>query len=188
MARLVSKPPKIAPRSLREPLTRSEMMGRIRSTDTKPEVRTRSAVHALGQRFRIHVADLPGKPDLANKTRRWAMFVHGCFWHGHEGCRLASKPHSNTSYWSGKLVRNQARDAAHQQALHELGYDVLTVWECDTRNAARLSEIIAAFFDRLGSKSSVALTPNQQIANKAQNPPNKLQNKRQCCECFVHRG
>jgi len=83
---------RIAPRRSRPPLTRSEVMGRIRSTDTKPEVKTRSAVHALGRRFRVHVADLPGKPDLANKARRWAIFVHGCFWHSHEGCQLASKP------------------------------------------------------------------------------------------------
>ena len=104
---------RIAPRRLRAPLTRSEMMGRVRSKDTKPEVRTRSAAHALGHRFRIHVADLPGKPDLANKARRWAIFVHGCFWHSHEKCRLASKPRSNTGYWSNKLARNQERDAIH---------------------------------------------------------------------------
>lgn len=89
---------KIAPRRLRDPLTRSQLMGRIRSKNTMPEVRTRLAVHALGVRFRIHVADLPGKPDLANKTRHWAIFVHGCFWHSHEGCQLASKPRSNTGY------------------------------------------------------------------------------------------
>jgi len=99
---------KIAPRRLRDPLTRSQMMGRIRSKNTVPEVRTRSAVYALGVRFRAHVTDLPGKPDLATKTRRWAIFVHGCFWHSHEGCQLASKPRSNTPYWSEKLVRNQS--------------------------------------------------------------------------------
>jgi DNA mismatch endonuclease (patch repair protein) len=137
---------RIAPRRWRPPLTRSEIMGRIRSKDTKPEVRTRSAVHALGRRFRIHVADLPGKPDLANKARRWAIFVHGCFWHSHENCQLASKPRSNTGYWSDKLARNRARDAAHEQALRELGFDVLSVWECETRNEARLREVLAGFF------------------------------------------
>jgi DNA mismatch endonuclease, patch repair protein len=136
----------IAPRRLRPPLTRSEMMGRIRSKDTKPEVKTRSAVHALGRRFRIHVADLPGKPDLANKARRWAIFVHGCFWHSHESCQLASKPWSNTGYWTDKLARNQARDAVHEQALRKLGFDVFTVWECDTRNDWRLREVLAGFF------------------------------------------
>jgi DNA mismatch endonuclease (patch repair protein) len=116
---------RIAPRRLRPPLTRWKIMERVRSKDTKPEVKTRSAVYALGRRFRIHVADLPGKPDLANKARRWAIFVHGCFWHSHENCRLASNPRSNTGYWSVKLAGNQERDAIHQQALQDLGYDVL---------------------------------------------------------------
>jgi DNA mismatch endonuclease, patch repair protein len=136
----------IAPRRLRKPLTRSQMMARIRSKNTLPEVRTRSAVHALGRRFRIHTDDLPGKPDLANKARRWAIFVHGCFWHSHEGCQLASKPRSNTDYWSAKLSRNQQRDALHQQALRDLGYQVLTVWECETRDETKLSKVIADFF------------------------------------------
>jgi len=139
---------RIAPRRLRSPLTRSEMMGRIRSKNTNPEVKTRSAVNALGRRFRIHVADLPGKPDLANKARRWAIFVHGCFWHSHENCALASKPRSNTDYWSDKLARNQARDAAHERALLELRFDVLTVWECETRDGARLEEVLTSFFGR----------------------------------------
>jgi DNA mismatch endonuclease (patch repair protein) len=146
MAGRIPRPGKIVPRRLRDPLTRSEIMGRIRFKDTKPEVRTRSAVHALGLRFRIHVADLPGKPDLANRARRWAIFVHGCFWHSHEGCQLASKPRSNAGYWSEKLVRNRERDAIHQQALRDLGYDVLTVWECETRDDTRLRDLIAAFF------------------------------------------
>ena len=112
------------------------------------QLKTRSAVPALGRRFRIHVADLPGKPDLANKARRWAIFVHGCFWHSHENCALASKPRSNTDYWSDKLARNQARDAAHEQALLELGLDVLTVWEGETRDGAKLEEVLTSFFGR----------------------------------------
>jgi DNA mismatch endonuclease, patch repair protein len=148
-----SKLGRVAPRRLRPPLTRSEIMGRIRSKDTKPEVRTRSAVQALGRRFRIHVADLPGKPDLANKARRWAIFVHGCFWHSHENCQLASKPRSNTGYWSHKLARNRERDAIHQQALRDLGYEVHIVWECDTRDDTRLREVLTALFDGLSLPS-----------------------------------
>ncbi len=148
---------RITPRRLRVPLTRSEMMGRVRSKDTKPEVRTRSAAHALGHRFRIHVVDLPGKPDLANKARRWAIFVHGCFWHSHENCRLASKPRSNTGYWSEKLVRNHERDARQQQALQDLGYEVLIVWECETRDEPKLREIVAAFFAGLPSESEALI-------------------------------
>jgi DNA mismatch endonuclease (patch repair protein) len=121
-------------------------MARIRSQNTKPEVLTRSAVQALGLRFRNHVFDLPGKPDLANKSRKWAIFVHGCFWHSHTGCRLASSPKSNTGYWSEKLARNQARDAEKIAALKSQGYRVLVVWECDVRNGERLKRALQAFF------------------------------------------
>jgi DNA mismatch endonuclease (patch repair protein) len=159
MVRRVPKLEKIAPRRLRDALTRSQMMGRIRSKDTLPEIRTRSAVHALGRRYRVHVADLPGKPDLANKARRWAIFVHGCFWHSHDGCQLASKPRSNTGYWSAKLVRNRERDLLHRRALEELGYEVLTVWECETRDEEKLRVAVGAFFarmpEKLGAGSSV---------------------------------
>jgi DNA mismatch endonuclease, patch repair protein len=121
-------------------------MGRIRSRDTAPEIRTRAAVHARGLRFRVNVSDLPGKPDLANKSKRWAIFVHGCFWHSHEKCRLASKPRSNAGYWVEKLARNKARDAAYELALRQLGFDVLTVWECDTRDDGRLRQVVDQFF------------------------------------------
>lgn len=123
------------------------MMARIRSKDTRPEVKTRAAVHALGLRFRNHVADLPGKPDLANKTHQWAIFVHGCFWHSHSGCRLASSPKSNTVYWTEKLARNQARDIDKITALRAKGFRVLVLWECDVRDGARLEEALAVFFD-----------------------------------------
>jgi DNA mismatch endonuclease (patch repair protein) len=122
------------------------MMARIRSKDTRPEVLTRSAVQALGLRFRNHVVDLPGKPDLANKTRKWAIFVHGCFWHSHAGCRLASSPKSNAGYWREKLARNQARDAERTAALEAQGYRVLVVWECEVRDGARLIRALKSFF------------------------------------------
>jgi DNA mismatch endonuclease, patch repair protein len=121
-------------------------MARIRSKDTRPEVLTRSAVQALGHRFRSHVDDLPGKPDLANKSRRWAIFVHGCFWHSHAGCWLASKPKSNTGYWGDKLARNQARDREKITALESQGFRVLIVWECEVRNGARLQRALESFF------------------------------------------
>lgn len=137
---------KIPPRRKREPLTRSQIMARIRSKNTRPEVLTRSAVHALGIRFRNHVDDLSGKPDLANKTRKWAIFVHGCFWHSHEGCQLASSPKTNTGYWGEKLARTKARDAEKIAALKLQGYRVLVVWECDVRNGARLWRVLESFF------------------------------------------
>src|SRR3546814_18860614 len=127
-------------------------MVRVRSKDTKPEVRARSAAHALGHRFRIHVADLPGKPDLANKARRWAIFVHGCFWHSPEKCRLASKPRSNTGYWSDQLARNPERDPIHAQALRALGYPVLVFWRCATRVEAPLRGVLNTTFVGLSKR------------------------------------
>ena len=138
---------KIPPRRKRDPLTRSQMMARIRSKNTKPEVLTRSAVHALGLRFRNHVEGLPGKPDLANKARKWAIFVHGCFWHSHGGCRLASSPKSNTGYWTEKLGRNRARDAEKISALRAQGLRVLVVWECEVRNG-QLRDALGSFFGK----------------------------------------
>lgn len=140
--------PKILPRRKRQPLTRSEMMARIRSRDTCPEVQTRAAVHALRLRFRNHVANLPGKPDLANKKRRWAIFVHGCFWHSHRECKLASVPKSNTAYWTEKLNRNQVRDAQKIAALRARGFRVLIIWECEVRDSVRLGCALEQFFPR----------------------------------------
>ena len=121
-------------------------MSRIRAKDTRPELIVRGMVHALGRRFRLHAADLAGKPDLVNRKGRWAIFVHGCFWHSHEGCRLASKPHSNQAYWSGKLDRNRRRDQASQAALVDAGFDVLTVWECEVKNKEAAREALISFF------------------------------------------
>jgi DNA mismatch endonuclease (patch repair protein) len=127
------KPRLLMPRRKRSALTRSEMMARIRSKNTVPEIRVRSAVHAFGLRFRKHVDSLPGKPDIANRRNKWAIFVHGCFWHSHKGCRFASKPRSNSAYWIPKLQRNVDRDRANVRQLRRLGYRVLIVWECSTK-------------------------------------------------------
>lgn len=142
-----STPSKLLPRRKRAPLTRSQMMSRIRSQDTRPEMATRSAVYALGIRFRKHVADLPGKPDLANRKRQWAIFVHGCFWHSHSECKLASTPKSNERYWSPKLLRNQERDREKIAALREMGFSVLVIWECEVRHGQRLQNKLRRFFD-----------------------------------------
>jgi DNA mismatch endonuclease, patch repair protein len=136
------RPARLRPRRQRAPLTRSQMMARIRSTDTAPEVRVRSALHALGVRFRKHVDALPGKPDLANRRNAWAVFVHGCFWHSHKGCGLASSPRSNSSYWRPKLMRNAERDRASARELRRAGFRVFVIWECETRAPARLSMIV----------------------------------------------
>lgn len=147
MAKLKS----LLPRRLRAPLSRSEQMGRIRAKNTKPELVVRAMVHSLGRRFRLHVSDLPGRPDIANRTGRWAIFVHGCFWHSHDGCRLASKPRSNQAYWSDKLERNQRRDQSNLLALTNARFRVLTVWECQARDQQALKLELERFFGDLPS-------------------------------------
>lgn len=113
------------------PVRRSENMRRIRSHDTKPEVAVRKIVHALGFRFRLHRRDLPGSPDLVLPKYRAIIFVHGCFWHQHPGCREGRLPSSNRDYWIGKLGRNVKRDRASLRMLRKLGWNVLIVWECE---------------------------------------------------------
>jgi DNA mismatch endonuclease (patch repair protein) len=120
-------------------------MRAIRSTGMKPEMLVRRLVHGLGYRYRLHGHDLPGRPDLVFAPRRKIIFVHGCFWHQHAGCKLAHAPRSNISYWRPKLARNVARDAAHLSALKKNGWKVLVVWECQTKNVARLSQRLKRF-------------------------------------------
>jgi DNA mismatch endonuclease (patch repair protein) len=144
--RMPSALPKILPRNKRAPLTRSQMMARIRSKDTKPERLARAAIHALGVRFRKHVHELPGKPDITNRKQKWAVFIHGCFWHSHAGCKLASDPKSNRGYWVENLKRNAARDAKKVAELGALGFRVLVIRECDVRDGRRMHRSLARFF------------------------------------------
>ena len=125
---------------------RSALMARIRSKNTNPERIVRSILHRLGFRFRLHTYDLPGKPDIVLPRHRKIILVHGCFWHSHTGCRLASSPKSNTGYWAEKLARNEARDAEKIAALEAQGYRVLVVWECDVRDGVRLQRALESFF------------------------------------------
>ena len=129
------------------PEKRSWVMSRIRSTNTKPEVAVRSMLHGMGLRFRLHgrVAKrihrkgvLPGKPDIVLASRRTVVFVHGCFWHRHKDCRLASTPKSNQEFWNAKFERNVERDKHHLAELEELGWRVIVIWECELRNADTL--------------------------------------------------
>lgn len=115
----------------REPIGRSENMRRIRSRDTKPELALRRALHDRGLRYRVDCSHLPGKPDIVFAKARLAVFVHGCFWHQHPGCREASKPRSNTDYWRPKLANNVARDKRVSAELTAMGYCALVVWECE---------------------------------------------------------
>jgi DNA mismatch endonuclease (patch repair protein) len=129
------------------PERRSENMRRIKSKDMKPELLVRRLVHGLGYRYRLHRKNLPGKPDLVFGPRKKVIFVHGCFWHGHEreGCLDARRPKSNTSYWNPKLTRNKQRDAERIIALRANGWDVLVVWECDTADVEALRARLRQF-------------------------------------------
>lgn len=124
---------------------RSWLMSRIRGKHTGPEMITRSVAHALGLRFRLHRKDLPGRPDVVFPQHKVALFVHGCFWHRHPGCRLASMPKSRPDFWQAKFDANVARDAAAERALSDAGWRVAIIWECETRQedvlTARLSGI-----------------------------------------------
>lgn len=111
----------------------SRRMADIRQHGTKPELIVRRIVTALGHRYRVKNRDLPGSPDLANRSRGWAIFVHGCYWHRHEGCRLATTPKRNREFWVAKFERNVARDRQAVRDLEELGFAVLVIWECETR-------------------------------------------------------
>lgn len=118
---------------------RSRLMGRIRSKGSTPEMIVRRAAHALGYRFRLHRRDLPGTPDLVFPSRRKVVFVHGCWWHQHPGCKKATGSKTQTSFWAAKFARNVARDRCAEAALRNGGWDVLTVWECETRDLDAVS-------------------------------------------------
>src|ERR1700722_17619741 len=116
---------------------RSALMARIKGKDTKPEKLVRSAVHALGLRFRLHKKDLKGSPDLVFPKYKTAVFVHGCFWHQHSGCRRATLPTSRREFWEKKLSRNVERDAEAVMQLSATGWRVLTIWECETKDVRK---------------------------------------------------
>jgi len=117
-------------------------MRSVKSRDTRPEMRVRRALHAMGYRFRLHRADLPGRPDITLPRYRTVIFVHGCFWHQHGGCERAERPASNTDYWRRKLSRNIERDLTNRLALEMAGWQVVTLWECEIDAAKDLSILL----------------------------------------------
>lgn len=125
---------------------RSWNMSRIRGRDTKPELLVRSVLHGLGFRFRVHKQELPGCPDVVLSRHRVVVFVHGCFWHRHRGCRFAYTPKSNAVFWSDKFERNVGRDCRNRKELRRLGWRVIIVWECQTGDGAALTQRLAAAF------------------------------------------
>ena len=129
---------------------RSALMKRVKQKDTAPELTARRALHKRGLRYNIGDRRLPGSPDLSFPRHRAALFVHGCFWHGH-GCRLGGRPTSNTAYWLPKIEANQRRDAKKEEALRGLGWRVFTLWQCEIRADAS-GEGFDALVDQIRGK------------------------------------
>jgi DNA mismatch endonuclease (patch repair protein) len=123
---------------------RSSVMRQVKGRDTKPELLVRKVLTGLGARYRLHRKDLPGAPDIVLPGRRLAIFVHGCFWHGHDCARGARVPKANRDYWLGKVGRNRARDVATLAALAALGWRAEVLWECDLKDAEALKARLAA--------------------------------------------
>ena len=126
---------------------RSEIMSRVRSTGTRPEMLVRRLAHSLGYRFRLHHDRLPGKPDLTFPRHRKVIFVHGCFWHQHERCVKATIPASNHAFWERKLSGNVERDRQNVAALCRSGWQALVIWECETGNRDALANRVRAFLE-----------------------------------------
>lgn len=129
------------------PDKRSQMMSRIRRENTKPELIVRSIAHRMGLRFRLHPKELPGRPDLIFPKHRTAIFVHGCFWHRHD-CGLAPIPKTRTEFWLAKFRTNVSRDRISRAALENLGWRVLEIWECETREPELIRRQLEAHFLR----------------------------------------
>lgn len=146
------------------PARRSANMRAIRSKDTKPELVVRRLIFGMGRRYRLHRRDLPGRPDIALIGRRQAVFVHGCFWHQHPGCREGRPPRTRPEYWGPKLARNVERDRDAERRLEEQGWRVLTVWECETGDQESLRVKLECFLtasrnDNPTSSASLSASP-----------------------------
>jgi len=124
----------------------SERLGRIRQHGTAAELTVRRIAHRLGLRFRVQNRDLAGSPDLANRRRHWAVFVHGCYWHRHSGCYRTTTPKRNSAFWNDKFATNVARDARVQRQLEDQGYAVVVIWEC--ASAEQMEEKLRALLTR----------------------------------------
>jgi DNA mismatch endonuclease, patch repair protein len=148
------------------PERRSENMSRIRSRNTSPELTVRRLVHAMGYRFRLHVASLPGRPDVVLPRLKSVIEVRGCFWHQHSGCIDSHIPKSRRDYWGPKLEGNCRRDQVNARELRRLGWRICVIWECETKNPAKLSRHIARFLEAR-SQSALNATFEAAAAPKA---------------------
>lgn len=131
---------------------RSERMSRIRSKNTRPELVVRQALFSLGYRYQLHRSDLPGKPDIVFPSRKKVLFVHGCFWHAHQHCKVANLPKSRTEFWQAKFQRNVERDKLNRHALRRMGWNTLTIWECEIKYPDRFLRRVTGYLGPTGAK------------------------------------
>lgn len=131
---------------------RSKLMSRVGTKDTAPELIVRKLLHAMGYRYRLHIKSLPGTPDIVFRKRRKLIFVHGCFWHGHH-CKRGTLPKSNAEFWRAKIKKNQVRDLRNRHDLETLGWQVLVIWQCETKNSEGLSRSLREFLEDTASLS-----------------------------------
>ena len=131
-------------------------MSRVSGKNTKPELIVRSLLHKMGYRFRLHRQDLPGKPDITLPKFKKVIFIHGCFWHGHENCPRSKRPETNKTFWDNKLDKNIRRDRQHIQELNELGWDSLIIWTCEINSQVDLKLKLLAFLHIQDSKSQIS--------------------------------
>ena len=129
------------------PGERSRIMARVHGRDTEPEKIVRSLLHRLGYRFRLHIRKLPGSPDIVLPRWRKVIFIHGCFWHGHEGCKRATRPTTNVDFWNRKIDGNVRRDSEVRTHLESLGWRVYVVWQCETRDECILQSRLERFME-----------------------------------------
>jgi DNA mismatch endonuclease, patch repair protein len=127
------------------PELRSRIMRAVKGANTAPEIAVRSLVHRMGYRFRLHRRDLPGKPDLVFPRLKKVIFVHGCFWHGHDCARGARVPKANAVYWRAKIARNRSRDALHLKSLKAEGWRAVVIWECELKKRGRVAKRLVRF-------------------------------------------
>lgn len=135
---------------IKKALTRGELMARIKSRDTRPELRVRHFLWASGFRYRLHGKALPGRPDIVLSRYKTVIFVHGCFWHGHADCKQFKLPQTRRAFWAAKIARNQARDAAAIERLHAMGWQVIVVWECELTGPNGRARLVRLITEILG--------------------------------------
>lgn len=151
---------------IKTPEERSRNMAAIKSTDTRPEMLVRRYLHSMGWRYRLHSKKLPGKPDIVMRRFMTVIFVNGCFWHGHRGCKYYRLPKSNTEFWGKKIEQNRLRDERDILALTELGWRVIVIWECELRNGEQRKQT----FKKLSGILSRTYTHHDSIFSKAAEP------------------